>query len=181
MLSVVDGSPHGMGRARVPLFDNLHLENSFEDNGVSGQQVLGLIPASRPAPSPTFSRLSLLFLAGASLTTSRLSGCASSCGRRIRLLESLTFELVTYVCLFEARFSLRVQHLRQRSPQVTVSFLSLLARVPSSALASVALCLAIARVRDCPFSLESTPSRIGSSAWFLSCVVWVSFLLSGAR
>ena len=30
------------------------------------------IPGSRPAPSPTFSRLSLLFLAGASLTTSRL-------------------------------------------------------------------------------------------------------------
>ena len=27
----------------VPLFDNLHLENSFEDNGVSGQQVLDLL------------------------------------------------------------------------------------------------------------------------------------------
>ena len=26
-----------------------------------------------------------------------------------------------------------------------------------------------------------SPRRIGSSAWFLSCVVWVSFLLSGAR
>ena len=26
-------------------------------------------------------------------------------------------------------------------------------------------------VRDHPFSLESTPSRIGSSAWFLSCMV----------
>ena len=27
----------------VPLFDNLHLENSFEDNGVGGQQVLDLL------------------------------------------------------------------------------------------------------------------------------------------
>ena len=27
----------------VPLFDNLHLGNSFEDNGVSGQQVLDLL------------------------------------------------------------------------------------------------------------------------------------------
>ena len=40
-----------------------------------------------------------------------------------RILESVNYELVTYtpadwVCLFEARFLLRVQHLRQRSPQV---------------------------------------------------------------
>ena len=35
---------HGPQRLRsVPLFDNLHLENSFEDNGVSGQQVLDLL------------------------------------------------------------------------------------------------------------------------------------------
>ena len=27
----------------VPLFDNLHLENSFEDNVVAGQQVLDLL------------------------------------------------------------------------------------------------------------------------------------------
>ena len=47
-----------------------------------------------------------------------------------RILESVNYELVTctpadWVCLFEARFSLRVQHLRQRSPQVTGSLLSL--------------------------------------------------------
>ena len=64
-----------------------------------------------------------------------------------RILESVNYELVTctpagWVCLFEARLSLRVQHLRQRSPQVTVSLLSLLARVPSRVLAGVALCLA---------------------------------------
>ena len=27
----------------VPLFDNLHVENSFEDSGVAGQQVLDLL------------------------------------------------------------------------------------------------------------------------------------------
>ena len=27
----------------VPLFDNLHLEDSFDDNGVAGQQVLDLL------------------------------------------------------------------------------------------------------------------------------------------
>ena len=85
-----------------------------------------------------------------------------------RILESVNFELVTYtpadwVCLFEARISLRVQHLRQLSPQGTGSLLSLLARVPSGVLASVALCLASDHVRDRPLSLEVTPSRIGSS------------------
>ena len=46
-----------------------------------------------------------------------------------RILESVNYEVVTYtlagwVCLFEARFSLRVQHLRQRTPQVTGSLVS---------------------------------------------------------
>ena len=81
----------------------------------------------------------------------------------------------------QLRFSMSVEHLRQRFPQGTGSLLSLLARVPSRVLASLALCLASDFVRDRPLSLESTPSRIGSSAWFLSCLVWVSFLLSGAR
>ena len=58
---------------------------------------------------------------------------------------------------------------------------SLLARVPSGVLANLVLCLANDHVRDRTFSLEFTPRRIGSSSWFLSCVVWVSFLLSGAR
>ena len=93
-----------------------------------------------------------------------------------RILESVNYELVTHtpaewVCLFEVRFSLRVQHLRQRSPQVTGSLLSLLSRVLSGVLASVALCIANDNVQDRPFSLDSTPSRIRSSAWFLSYVV----------
>ena len=45
-----------------------------------------------------------------------------------RILESVSYELVTnipahWVSLFEVRFSLRVQHLRRRSPQVTGSLL----------------------------------------------------------
>ena len=69
------------------------------------------IPGSRPSPSPTFSRLSLLFLAGASLTSCRL--CV-----RLRLCMKLwvTYTPADWVCLFEVRFSLRVRHLRQRSP-----------------------------------------------------------------
>ena len=103
-----------------------------------------------------------------------------------RILDSVNYELATYtpadwMCLFETRFSLSVEHLRQRFPQRTGSLLSLLARVPSGVLASLALCLASDFVRDRPLSLESTPSRIGSSARFLSCLVWVSFLLSGAQ
>ena len=91
------------------------------------------------------------------------------------ILESVNYVLVTctpadWVCLFEVGL-LRVQHLRQRFPQGTGSLLSLLSRVPSGVLASVALCIANDYVQDRPFSLDSTPRRIGSSAWFLSCVV----------
>ena len=64
------------------------------------------------------------------------------------------------MCLFQARFSLSVQHLRQRFPQGTGSLLSPLARVPSGVLASVALCLASDYVHDRPLSLESTPTRM---------------------
>ena len=39
-------------------------------------------------------------------------------------------------------------------------------------LASVALCIANDYVRNRPFFLDSTPSRIGSSAWFFSYVIW---------
>ena len=93
-----------------------------------------------------------------------------------RNLESVNYELVTYtpadwVCLFGVRFC--PAGIRQRSPQVTGSLHTLLSRVPSNVLASVALCVDNDYVLDHPLSLESAPSRIGSSAWFLSCVVWV--------
>ena len=70
-----------------------------------------------------------------------------------RILESMNCELATFspadwVCLFETRFSSSVEHLRQRFPQGTGSLLSLLTRVPSGILASLALCLAIDCVRD---------------------------------
>ena len=139
------------------------------------------ILGSQPAPSLTFSRLladvlgrrqphnvSALCIAAQAVNEIVTEEC--------RILESLNYELVTHtsadwVCLFGARFSLSIQHLRERFPQGTGSPLSLPARVPSKVLASV----------DSPLSLESTPSRVGSSAWFLSCVVSFSFLLFGAR
>ena len=103
-----------------------------------------------------------------------------------RILDSVNYELATctpadWVRLFETRFSLSVELLRQCVPHGTGSLLSLLARVPSGVLASLALCLASDSVRDRPLFLESAPSRIGRTAWFLSCLVWVSLLLSGAR
>ena len=87
-----------------------------------------------------------------------------------RIVEN--YELGTYtpgdwVKLFEVRFSLWTQQYRQRFPQVTCS---LLARVPSDVLASRALRIVSDNVRHHPFSLDSRPSRIGSSAWFLSGV-----------
>ena len=90
-----------------------------------------------------------------------------------RILDSLNYELTAFMAadwvrLFENRFSLNVEHLRQRFPQKTGSWLSLLARVPSEALADPALLLARDFVRDRSLSMESTPSRIGSTAWFLS-------------
>ena len=111
-----------------------------------------------------------------------LTALAAALGRRqavhevvveeYRILDSVNFELATYtptdwVRLLETRFSLRAEHLRQRFPQGTASLLSLLARVPSRVLASLALCLAGDFVRDRPLSLESTPSRIGCcAAWY---------------
>ena len=80
--------------------------------------------------------------------------------------------------LFEVRFSLRAQQLQQRFPKVTRSLLS---RVLSGVLASGALCIANDYVPDRTFSLDSTPSRIGSSAWFLSCMLWVCLLRAGAH
>ena len=44
---------------------------------------------------------------------------------------------------------------------------------PSDVLASGDLCIVNGYIRDRPFPLDSRPSRIGSSAWFLSCVFWV--------
>ena len=74
--------------------------------------------------------------------------------------------------LFKVRFSLRTQQHQERFPQATRS---LLARIPSDVLASGALCIASEYVRDRPFSLDSRPSRIGSSAWFsLLCVLGLS-------
>ena len=94
-----------------------------------------------------------------------------------RILDTLNYEVTTFtptdcVRLFETRFSLNVEHLRQRFPQRTGSWLSLLARVLSEVIAGTALLLARDFVRDLSLSMEST-------VWFLSCLAWVSLLLSG--
>ena len=57
--------------------------------------------------------------------------------KEYRIVGSVNYELATHspadlVCLFETRFSLTVEHLRQRFPQGTGSLLSLLARFPSA-------------------------------------------------
>ena len=90
-----------------------------------------------------------------------------------RTLDSVNCELATYspadwVCLFEIRFFLSVDHLRQRFRQGTCSLFSLLARVPSRILQAWPCVLPVRRRP----ALQSTPSRT-------RCLVWVSFLLSG--
>ena len=114
------------------------------------------ISGSQPVPSPTFSPLSLLFLPSASLTTSRLCTRPQAehqvMAEEYRTLESVNYEVGDCdACILGA--SLRG---------------SLLHEGPSSSgvIASLALCIANDCVWDRPFSLESTPSRIGSSAWF---------------
>ena len=62
--------------------------------------------------------------------------------------ETTVFTPADWARLFETRFSLNVEHLRQRFPQGTGSWLSLLTRVPSEVLASTALLLARDFVRD---------------------------------
>ena len=93
-----------------------------------------------------------------------------------RILESVNYEVETCTRtgrlgeLIEVRFSLRAQQLQQRFPQVTRSLLSC---VFSVVLDSGTLCIASNHVRDRPYSLDTMPSPIGSSAWFFSCMLWV--------
>ena len=98
-----------------------------------------------------------------------------------RILESVNCELGTYAPgalgeTLRGTVLLRTQQHQQRFPQATRS---LLARVTSDVLASGALCIASEYVRDRPLSLDSRPSRLGSSAWLLSCVFWVCLQQAG--
>ena len=101
-----------------------------------------------------------------------------------RILESVNYVVETCTHtgrpgeLFEVRFSLRAQQLQQRFPQVIHSLLSC---VFSVVLDSGTLCIASNHVRDRPYSLNTMPSPIGSSAWFFSCVLWVFLLRARAR
>ena len=238
----------------VPLFDNLNLENSFEDNGVSGNMCLicwrwrmtsfsgvsqrsqhrgkcahllrGLAAATDLPPHNTLFSQQLLDL------THRWWSEAE--GPDIDVGDVHPLVAAAYICirLHSARYPdpalFQLQDPRQPARSLTdllttlaavlgrcephdvpagrlgaslrdpllpegpassaappagdwLTLLSLLSRVPSGGLASVALCIANDFVLDHPFSLESTPSRIGRYDWFFSCVVWVCFLLSGDR
>ena len=90
------------------------------------------ILASRPAPSDLLTTLAAILCRRQPHNVPPLhvaQAVHELLAKEYRTLESVKYELVTYtpadwVCLFEVRFSLRVQHLRQRSPQVTGSLLS---------------------------------------------------------
>ena len=103
---------------------------------------------SRPAFSLTFSRLVPATVGGRQPRNVPPLHTAQAVhevvAEEYRILDSVNCELATYtpadwMCLFETRFSLSVEHLRLRFPQRTGSLLSLLARVPSGVLASLVL------------------------------------------
>ena len=132
-----------------------------------------VLPPARPRRCSAAPQCALL--SATALTHSQKLRAPTSMAEEYRILESVNYELVTctpadWVCLFEARISQRVQHLRQRSPQVTGSLHSLLARVPSGVLASVALCLAtMSGTAPSPWSPRQVAlgALLGSSrAWF---------------
>ena len=68
---------------------------------------------------------------------------------------------------FKQRFSLWCQQPSQLSQ---LPFRSL---VPPDVLARVAQALADVYDREQSFTMDSRPSHVGGSAWFLSCAVWV--------
>ena len=98
-----------------------------------------------------------------------------------RILELFHYKLGTPTpaawIVLETRHSLWCQQCQQCFPQ---SPRSLIARVPSGVLASGAQGIANVYVPNRPFSLESGPSCIGSSAWFLSCAFWICLQIAGA-
>ena len=102
-----------------------------------------------------------------------------------RILESIFCEVVTHtpanwVHLLAARFSLKAEQLQQRTPPAARSPLSL-AAVPADVMASKALCVAAGFARVSPLALDITPSRLGCSAWFVTCLLWVCLLHGGTR
>ena len=133
-------------------------------------------PGSQPAPSPTFSQLSLLFSTGVSLTTFRL--CTQP-GQSAKLLPK---NIASVGDLHTGRLGktlrgtllLEVLQFRQRSPQVTCTLLS---RVLSGVLASGAN--DYVGNRPPPWTPRQVAS--GSSAWFFSCVIWGCLLQAGGH
>ena len=86
-----------------------------------------------------------------------------------------TYTLGDWVRLFKVRFSLRIQQLRQRSPQAT----SLLSRVPSGVVASGASPMTMSRTAHSPW----TPCQVTSGALhgLFSSVIWVRLLQTGVH
>ena len=91
-----------------------------------------------------------------------------------------TYTPADWVHLHAARFSLKAEQLRQRTPPAVRSPLSL-AAVPADVMASGALRVAAGFAWDCPLALDITPSRLGCSAWFVTCLLWVCLLHARVR
>ena len=81
----------------VPLFDNLHLENSFEDNGVSGQQLLDLLALE----DDVFPAVSLSAAAPHSAAEIQ-TGTGDRCGYLLRYFAA-TADLPLHCALFSRR------------------------------------------------------------------------------
>ena len=64
-------------------------------------------------------------------------------------------------------------------PAVPAAFSAVCALAPRARSLSGAQGIADVYVRDRSFSMESTPSCIGSSAWFLSCAFWMCLQIAG--
>ena len=100
-----------------------------------------------------------------------------------RILESVHYEVGTcspavWVHFLAARFSLKAEQLRQRTPPA-VRFPLSLTVVPVDVMRSGALLVAAGFARDCTLAPDITPSRLGCSAWFVTCLLWECLLHAG--
>ena len=79
-----------------------------------------------------------------------------------------TYTPADWVHVLAARFSRRAEQLRQRTPPAVRSPLSLTA-VPADVMRSGALRFAAGFARGFLLAPDVTPSRLGCSAWFVTC------------
>ena len=80
--------------------------------------------------------------------------------------------LADWVHLLAARFSHEAEQSRQRTPHAVRSPLSL-AAAPADVMKSGALRVVAGLARVCPLAPDITPSLLGCSAWFVTCLLCV--------